>query len=135
MNCFCAEIVPPPLPPSPNQALEKQTKQKEADDELELLAAMIEGATRSPFLMPPSHAAASALPSRLSRRTPSPSSPAITDSPLSGVPDNGQAFEPAKGASKDTKAKKQPGVSRLVGVFYCLTPPPQRFRLLRCPSQ
>jgi len=56
------------LPNTPKgKALEKQTKQKEADDELELLAAMIEG-----------------------------------------VPDNGKAFEPAKGAVKETKTKKQP---------------------------
>jgi hypothetical protein len=30
----------------------------------------------------------------------------------SGVPDNGQAFEPAKGSAKDSKAKKQPGALR-----------------------
>ena len=79
-------------PETTPQALEKQTRQKEADDELALLAAMIEGA-------PPS-----VSPSRL------------VHAPLiflllphvAGVPDQGQAFEPAKGAAKD-KTKKQPG--------------------------
>ncbi len=29
--------------------------------------------------------------------------------PVAGVPDSGQAFEPAKGAVKEGRAKKQPG--------------------------
>ncbi len=79
-------------PEAAPQVLEKQTRQKEADDELALLAAMIEGA-------PPS-----VSPSRLVH------APLIflLLPPVAGVPDQGQAFEPAKGAAKE-KTKKQPG--------------------------